>query len=225
MAFAGFDKKGMRFFSELAEEMSREWFAENKARYEAEWVEPMTALLTDVRAKLAPVYRPVALGEPKILRIHRDVRFSKDKRPYKTNIAAVLTVEGKSVGEGGLAALYVHLGLDQQLAGAGLYQFDPERLARWRAAVDGKAGAALAKLVAALRADGYEIVGEDDLKKVPRGFDPDHPRAELLKMKGLKAMFPSIPKGLLHGAGFADWCLAHAKAAAPQVKWIHQHVG
>src|SRR5690242_20651396 len=83
--FRGFDHGAMQFWHELASEMSREWFAANKARYEALWVTPMTALIREIARRLAPAYRPLALGEPGLLRIHRDLRFSRDRTPYKTH--------------------------------------------------------------------------------------------------------------------------------------------
>src|SRR5215208_4682177 len=73
--FAGFAKDAMGFWHELASEMNRDWFIANKARYEAQWVQPMQALLDDVARRLARAYRPLALGAPKVMRIHRDVRF------------------------------------------------------------------------------------------------------------------------------------------------------
>src|SRR5262249_43874931 len=180
-AFAGFAKDAMAFWHELSAEMNRDWFAANKARYEAQWVQPMQALLDDVARRLAPAYRPLALGAPKVMRIHRDVRFSKDKAPYKTHIGAVITVAGEQVGEGGNAAMYVHIGMDEEFVGVGCYMFDPDKLARWRKAVAGKPGEELQKLVDRLRQAGYEVGGHDDYKTVPRGFPPEHPRAELLK--------------------------------------------
>src|SRR5690242_21898866 len=97
--FTGFDKHAMQFWHELAAEMTKEWFTANKQRYETEWVAPMTALLADVQRRLAPAYKPLKLGAPKVMRIYRDVRFSNDKAPYKTHIGAVITVAGKKVGE------------------------------------------------------------------------------------------------------------------------------
>jgi uncharacterized protein (TIGR02453 family) len=205
--------------------MNREWFAANKARYEAQWVQPMQALLDDVARRLAPVYRPLVLGPPKVMRIHRDVRFSKDKAPYKTHIGAVITVADKRVGEFGNAALYIHLGADEEFVGVGCYIFDAEKLAKWRKAISGAPGAELQKLVDKLRRSGYAVGGHDDYKKVPRGFPPDHPRAEFLKMRGLTGGFPEIPKGLLLRPGLADWLVEHGKALAPLVTWLHRHVG
>jgi len=223
--FTGFDKTAMQFWHELAAEMNKDWFVANKQRYEDLWVAPMTALLGEVAGQIAPSYRPLQLGEPKVMRIYRDVRFAKDKTPYKTHIGAVITVAGKSVGEGGNAALYVHLGLEEEFVGVGCYRFDAAKLAKWRKAVAGKPGAELQPLVARLRKAGYVVGGHDDYKKVPTGFAADHPRAEFLKMKGLTGGFPEIPRGLLHKPGLADWLVKHGKAMAPLVIWLHRHVG
>lgn len=223
--FTGFDRTAMQFWHELAAEMNKDWFVANKQRYEDLWVAPMTALLGEVAGQIAPAYKPLRLGEPKVMRIYRDVRFSSDKAPYKTHIGAVITVAGKRVGEGGNAALYVHLGLEEEFVGVGSYRFDAGKLARWRKAVAGKPGAELAPLVARLRKAGYAVGGHDDYKKVPTGFAADHPRAELLKMKGLTGGFPEIPRGLLHKPGLADWLVKHGRAMVPLVIWLHRHVG
>ena len=223
--FAGFPRSAMQFWHELAAEMNRDWFAQNKERYETEWVDPMKALLGEVRQGIAPAYKRLVLDEPKVMRIHRDVRFSKDKTPYKTHIGAVVTVGGAKLGEGGNAALYIHLGLSDEFIGVGSYMFDGDRLARFRQAVAGTPGAALQTLAGKLRRAGYTVGGHDDYKKVPKGFAADHPRADLLKIRGLTGGFPAIPRGLLLKPAFADWLVLHGKAMAPLVIWLHDHVG
>ena len=215
----------MQFFHELAAAMSREWFAANKQRYEELWLAPMTALFGDIARRLAPVYRPLALGEPTVLRIHRDVRFSRDKSPYKTRIEAVLRLAGVPVAQVGNAVLYVELGLDEEYAGVGCYYFDAARLARWRKAVSGAPGAALLRIIAALRRAGHDVRSYHEYKRVPSGFAPDHPRAALLRKNGLSCAFPDIPAGLIHEPAWADWLVAHARATAPLVRWLHRHVG
>jgi len=228
-AFTGFPRSAPQFWHELAVEMNRDWFLANKDRYETEWVQPMTALLGDVTRRLAAAYKPLALGEPKIMRIYRDTRFSKDKAPYKTHIAGIVMLRQKSGkqsdGEAGNAAMYVHLGADEEIVGTGCYMMDAERLAKYRKAVAGKPGVDLQKVVDKLRNSGYAVDGHDNYKKVPKPFDAEHPRAELLKMKGLTGGPPEIPKGLLLKPGFADWLVDQGKAMAPLVKWLHQHVG
>jgi uncharacterized protein (TIGR02453 family) len=225
VTFTGFSHQAMQFWHELAAEMSKEWFVANKQRYEAEWVAPMTALLGGLARRLAPAYQPLTLGTPNVMRIYRDVRFSSDKTPYKTHIGAVIRMAGKPGAKMGNAALYVHLGLDEEYVGVGCYQFDAPKLARWRKAVAGKPGEELQRLITRLRKAGYAVGGHDDYKKVPTGFAPDHPRVELLKMKGLTGGFPEIPRGLIGKPGFAEWLAKHGKATASLVIWLHRHVG
>ena len=214
-AFAGFDRDALQFLHELTIEMNREWFEANKARYQQRWALPMTALLDDVAGRLAKAYAPIKLGKPKLFRIYRDTRFSKDKSPYKTHVAGMIPIKE------GCAALYMHVGTDEDFVGMGTYFFEDAQLSRWRKLVAAdKTGKEIAGIVAKLRKRGYNVGGHDDYKKVPKGFAPDHPRAEFLKMRGLTAGPPAIPKGLLHKPGFADWLVEAGKTAAPMVSWL-----
>jgi uncharacterized protein (TIGR02453 family) len=223
-AFTGFPRKAMQFWHELAAEMNRDWFMANKQRYETEWVEPMSALLSAASARLASSYKGVKLGPPKVLRIHRDVRFSRDKAPYKTWIGAGIAL-GQAKPSDGVAALYVHFGLEEEFAGVGQYVFGDETLARWRKKVADKTkGAQVARLVDGLRKAKYSLAASDTLARVPRPFDADHPRAELLKMKGLVVGFPKTPRGLIHKPEYLDWLVDHAKAAAPLAVWLYKNV-
>jgi len=220
--FDGFSRSAPAFFLELASEMNKPWFDANKQRYHDEWVAPMTALLDQVAAGLGKTYAPAKL-EPHVMRIYRDTRFAKDKTPYKTHIAGVLRLSAKKPVEGGCSALYVHLGIEEEYVGAGTYFFDDTQLAKWRKLVAAdKTGKPIAALIAKTRKAGYVVGGHDDYVRVPRGFAPDHPRQELLRMKGLTIGFPEIPKGMLHQAKLARWLVGHARASAPLVTWIWQ---
>jgi uncharacterized protein (TIGR02453 family) len=223
--FRGFDRDAMQFWHELAAEMSKEWFAANKQRYQSVWVEPMLTLLRAVARDLSPAYKPYALAAPGALRIYRDLRFSRDKTPYKTHIAAIIRLAGHAIAEAGNAALYLHLGLDGEYAGVGCYQFDADRTARWRRVVVRAPGAELLRIIASLRRKGYDPGGYEYYARVPSGFAPDHPRAELLKYKGLICKFPAIPADLLHRPELARWLLGHAKATAPLVIWCRRNLG
>lgn len=217
--FKGFDRDATQFLHELSLEMNRDWFEANKQRYQQVWVEPMQALLDAVAAKLAKTYAPTKLAPPKLFRIYRDTRFSKDKSPYKTHVAGALSLKT------GPTALYMHLGVDDEYVGAGVYFFEDKQLPRWRKLVAAdKTGKEIAGIVGKLRKAGYQAGGHEDYKKVPKPFAPDHPRAELLKMRGLTAGFPEIPRGLIHKPGFADWLVKHSVATAPMVKWLAKHV-
>ncbi len=209
----------MQFLHELSLEMNREWFDANKARYQARWVEPMTTLLGDVAARLAKVYAPIKLQPPKLLRIYRDTRFSKDKSPYKTHVAGRISLRD------GCTALYIHIGLADEFVGVGSYYFEDTQLPRWRKLVAAdRTGKEIASIVGKLRKAGYRVGGHEDYKKVPKGFPPDHPRAELLKMRGLTGGFPAMPKGLLHKPALADWLVEHGKATASLVTWLYRNV-
>ena len=222
--FSGFDRKAPAFWHELAAEMNRDWFLANKERYETQWVQPMQELLTQTSAKLAKAYAPLKLGPPRVMRIYRDTRFSKDKAPYKTHISGVVSVAGKARGEG-CTALYVHLGVDEEFIGVGTYFFDPKQLPKWRKLVAAdKTGVPLAQLVNKLRKAGYPVGGHDDYKRVPKPYDEDHPRAEFLKMKGLTAGLPDMPRGMLHRPQLVDWLAKSAAPTAPMVKWLYQNM-
>jgi len=223
--FEGFDRDAPQFLHELQVEMNKPWFEANKARYQRVWVEPMTALLDELSARIAKLYAPAKLGPPKLFRIYRDTRFSKDKTPYKTHVAAMIPLSQKKPIDGGCSPIYIQLGIDEEFVGVGTYYFDDKQLAKWRKLVAAdKTGKEIAGIVGKLRKAGYAVGGHEDYKKVPKPFGEDHPRAEFLKMRGLTAGFPEIPRGLLHDAKLLDWLAKHAKATAPMVTWLHRHV-
>ncbi len=218
--FAGFADREARFFRALARNQRREWFAMHREEYERGWLAPMKALLTELHARLEPLYRHDPLGEPKIFRIHRDVRFSKDKAPYKTHIGGYLPLGGTGHGPSAAAAAYVHVGAEEFFVAAGQYMMDAGQLGRFRAALVDERGDQLAKVLRSLARAGYEIGSHDTLQRVPRGFDPAHPRADLLKRKGLIVAFPSPPRDRLVSRALVEWLVAHAKRAVPVVEWL-----
>lgn len=219
--FTGFADRDARFFTKLAKNQSREWFAANRDEYEEGWLAPMKALLAAAREKLLARYAHEEIAEPKVFRIHRDVRFSKDKSPYKTHIGGYLGIAGSSAGPGGAAALYFHVGAGELFACAGQYMMDGEQLKRFRAAVDDpKRGGELAKIVASLGRGGFTVGSYEGTQRVPRGFDPEHPRADLLRRKGLIVSFPGPARALLTSPKLVDELVGHAKKAVPLVEWL-----
>jgi uncharacterized protein (DUF2461 family) len=98
---------------------------------------------------------------------------------------------------------------------------EPDQLARYREAVlDAKTGAALAKIVAGLERAKFTVVSHDELKNVPRGMDPDHPRAALLKRKSLAVEFPPLPKKVIVTRAFVGWLVERIERARPLVEWL-----
>lgn len=224
MGFDGFARGAERFFHQLAVEMSRDWYAANKADYEALWLQPMQALLDAVRAEIAPSYRAVGLAAPKVFRIHRDVRFARDKTPYKTHIAGAIPVRHGKRPTQQPAALYVSFGLDEETL-AGIWIFAPESLVRWRKKLlDPRAGREVERLVAAITARKWRLISAESLARPPRGFAADHPRLALARMKGLCVDFGAMPRGLIHKPALVGWLAERSKAVAPLVTWLARNV-
>jgi len=218
--FEGFADRDARFFRTLAKNQRREWFQAHKLEYEDGWLKPMRALLAELHERIDAFFPSHPLGEPKVFRIFRDVRFSKDKSPYKTHIGGYVPIDGAGQGPALPAPIYIHLGTDIFVA-AGHYMMMPDQLARFREAVlDDRRGRALAAMLKTLEKRGFTVGSQDTLKRVPRGMDPEHPRAELLKRKGLIVSFPPLPKQLLVSRALVAWLVKHTKQAAPLVEWL-----
>jgi uncharacterized protein (TIGR02453 family) len=223
MSFDGFADTTLSFFKRLSKNQNKAWFTAHKSEYDEGWLAPMTAFLAEAREKLDDAYPHLELGDPRVLRIYRDVRFSKDKTPYKTSVAGGIPIK---VGAGGLmdapSALYVHLGIeDGCFAGAGSYHVEGPKLERLRKAIlDEARGKELDALARSLRKKGFTFAAAETLKKTPKGIAPDHPRAEWLRMKGLVVMFPDVPRAKLSSRAILDWTVKTAKVAAPFVEWV-----
>jgi uncharacterized protein (TIGR02453 family) len=167
MAFQGWPEEALDFYDDLEADNSKAFWLAHKDVYETCVLAPMAELL----AELEPDH-----GATKIYRPYRDVRFSKDKSPYKTAI-------GAHAGDG-----YIQLSAAGLAAGSGVYVMAPDQLERYRAAVAANSsGAELEQIIAVLHALDIDVHGRDSLKTAPRGYPPDHPRAELLRHKGLIA--------------------------------------
>ena len=180
--FPGFSAEAIRFFRGLERNNRREWFQPRKHIYDEIVKQPMVELLRNLtRAMMtfAPDY--VADPEKAIFRIYRDTRFSKDKTPYKTNIAAVFRRRG--LGDHAGAGFYVSISAKEVATGGGIYMPAPDELLSVRGHVARK-HQELRKLIAdrALRRLLGDMQGEQ-LTRVPKGFAPDHPAADLLRYK------------------------------------------
>lgn len=221
MPFLGFADANAKFFQLLAKHQDRAWFQAHKAEFEAGWQAPMKELLAEVRAGIDAAYRHCDLDEPKLFRIFRDVRFAKDKSPYKTHVGGLIPITRRGKVTEVPIALYVHVGQPSSFAAAGHYMMDSRSLERYRAAVaDDQRGKELTKLLSGLTKKGFVVDSHESYKRMPKGYDADHPRAEHLLRKGLTVRFPDLPKGILTSPKFSSWLVSQAKLAAPLVEWL-----
>jgi uncharacterized protein (TIGR02453 family) len=209
VTFRGWPPEAITFYEGLETDNSKAYWTAHKAVYEECVRAPLQALADDLRDEV---------GELHLFRPYRDVRFSKDKAPYKTAAAAAGELEGG-------ALVYVQLSAAGLFAASGHYRPEADQLERFRAAVaDDRTGAQLEAVVASLRKEGYDLGGQE-LKVAPRGFPRDHPRVELLRHKGITAGRTWAPAKWLHTAKAKDRVLEAWRGAKPLHEWLDRHVG
>ena len=220
-SFQGFSKKTAKFFRDLSKNNNKVWFQENKDLYQNEVQDPSREFVADMGSLLQTVSRGV-VADPRVnkslFRINRDTRFSKDKSPYKTHMG-LWWWEGFGPRMD-CSGFYFQLEPPKIMLGVGMYRLPRDLLPAFRDSVaHQRYGPALAKAVNQVEAAGYRVGGEH-YKRVPRGFDPDHPRAELLKYNGLWAAIETKIPPEFYSAELADWCLPHYQAMLPLHKWL-----
>ena len=205
MTFRGWKAEALEFFDGLEEENTKAYWQRNKTIYDNDVRAPMEELLKELESKW---------GEGRIFRPYRDVRFSKDKSPYKTSIAAV-------IGDG-----YVSLSSSGLGAGAGMWEMASDQLERYRAAVDAdRTGKRLEQIAAAIRKGGAELEGHGKLKSAPQGYPKDHPRIELLRYKGVTAWQEWPVAAWLGTARAKERIEGFFELAKPLVAWLKKNVG
>jgi uncharacterized protein (TIGR02453 family) len=211
MAFTGFGSGALRFFDDLAADNTRAWWHASKARYEAEVRAPLEQLLADLADEF---------GEARVFRPNRDTRFSADKTPYKTQAAA-------SIGLGSAGGLlYVQVAADGLMLGGGVYHPAKDQMARLREAIaDDRRGAELEQISAELQQAGGQIESREALKTAPRGYSADHPRIELLRMKGIIGVISHPPGPWLHTEKARDMVAEGWRAFGPLNDWLENHMG
>jgi uncharacterized protein (TIGR02453 family) len=224
--FSGFPEGGMQFFLDLQAEQSRTWFKAHQDEFVRLWKEPLELFVAELQDRLVDTYPGLAEVAPHFFRIQRDTRFAKDKTPYKTYVAADLPLRpvAEGVEQHGVPGLYVSFGLEGEYVAFGAWHMSPEVLRRYREALDHpKRGAEAQKIVDSLLAEGWQLESMESLKRTPPPYPQDHPRAELLKRKGL-AMATSPTEDLLNSPKLLDWAEDRLRRVAPLAKWLDKHV-
>ena len=206
MTFTGFPVAALDFYDDLEVDNTKSFWEAHKHVYAESVLAPMKALT----AALEPEF-----GKAKVFRPYRDVRFAKDKTPYKTH-------QGAWFGE---TSVYVHISAAGLFVAAGYWETSSAQVERLRRSVaDDVAGPALERTLASVRRKGLSIGGQQ-LTRVPTGYDKDHPRGELLRYKTLTGS---------RELGFPDWLATRRakteivkawRALGPLVAWLDTHVG
>lgn len=208
MTFEGFPVAALDFYDDLEVDNTKTFWEEHRHVYEESVKAPMVALTSALEDEFGPA---------KIFRPYRDVRFSKDKTPYKTHQGAFVAV-GPSTG------YYVQVGAPGVRTGVGFYQATPARLASFREAVDHETfGVGLQRILRRMESRGW-TVGGDAVKTAPRGWTADHPRIELLRHRSLTVgrehgFEPYVHTGELLERVRDDW-----RAGKPFLDWVLTHV-
>ncbi|HEY7440267.1 MAG TPA: DUF2461 domain-containing protein [Acidimicrobiia bacterium] len=210
VGFKGWPKDALDFYVGLEADNSKAYWQAHKAVYDECVKVPLLALSGEIEKEFGPLH---------VFRPNRDVRFAKDKSPYKTAAAAVTESEGG-------ASFYVQMSSEGLYAGSGYYHLMPDQLERFRAAVDDdRSGRKLASAVAALRKQRYEVAARESLQRAPRGMPADHPRVELLRMKGIHVGRAFGAPAWLHTAKALGRITDAWRDAAPVNRWLDRHVG
>jgi len=209
MAFTGFPPEAISFYQGLLADNSRAFWLANKTVYEQAVRAPMLALLEEL----------VEYGPFHVFRPNRDVRFAKDKTPYKDHVAAY----GESQGGAGFYVQYSSTGM---VAGSGYYHMAADQLDRFREALDrDNVGGEIMSIADRLRSDGLQFSAVSALKTAPRGYAKDHPRIELLRMKGLAASRHWKHAKWMETRAVVDRVRDTWDAVAPMNAWLDAYVG
>jgi len=210
MTFRGWPQDALDFYSGLEADNSKTYWLAHKQTYDECVKGPFLALSDEIEREFGPLH---------VFRPNRDIRFAKDKSPYKTAAAAVTESEGG-------AAYYVQISSEGLYVGSGYYHLAPDQLERYRAAVaDSKSGPKLAAAVAGLRKNRYEVASRESLQRAPRGFAPDHPRVELLRMKGMHVGRTFGAPAWVHTSRALDRIVTAWRDAASANRWLDKYVG
>lgn len=229
--FDGIPPRAMTFLRGLAKNNRKEWFEEHRADYETYLKRPMQALIEEVDVRLAAI-TPEILGSPKksLFRIHRDVRFSKDKSPYKTNAACWFFHRDAGRGVGGDAAhggagFYFHFSPKESFCGGGIWMPPRPALARIRQSLADDMQAFEETVLAKPFVKRFGALDPDAmLLRMPRGYETSHPAARWLRFQSFTAGTALSTDELLDEK-LPDILAKHYKALAPFVRWLNDSLG
>ncbi len=225
ITFDGFPREFIRFFRELGGNNSKAWFERHRHEYESFVMEPARSFVREMGHALAAI-SPGIIADPRvnqsIFKIHRDVRFSRDKTPLKTHLGIWFWEGERTRME--CSGYYLQVEAGGVMLGTGVYEFSRDTLQEFRESlVHSVHGPAFTAAVKKVRKKGYEMGGEH-YKKIPRGYDQAHPNAEFFLYNGLYAGYSGKVPGEFFTGDFVRFCLARYREMAPVHEWLVQMI-
>ncbi len=222
--FEGFPPEGIRFLRSLKRNNRREWFERHRDEYESLVRAPMLSLIAALQPHFAQ-FAPEFDLNPKraVFRIYRDIRFSTDKTPYKTHIAAHFVLRGKPKGIAG-SGYYLQIEPGEVFIGGGIYIPDSDQLKKIRRAIAGRGDAFTAIVTAPTFKRMFGRLEGERLKRIPAGFDETHPMAEWLKFKQFFAG-ASWPDRVCQSPACVTRLARACETLAPLVRFLNDAIG
>lgn len=211
------------FLADLSANNTRVWFDANRDRYQSAFLEPARAFVDAIAPaldELVPGLAAVPRVNGSIFRINRDIRFSKDKTPYKEHLDFWFWQGERTTA---ISGLFLRIAPTGVIVGAGAHGFDSARVAAYREAVAGPGpGDELIDIVAEIEQAGHTVDGES-LSRLPRGFDADGHRARLLRLEALHAS-AELPAQLAMQPQLISTLVRHWRVVAPLHTWLVTHL-
>ena len=222
--FEGFPLEALSYLKDLAQNNNRPWFQEHKSEYEQAVLEPSLKFVVSFGEKVQLLskgfnYDTRTNGSGSIMRIYRDVRFSKDKSPYHTYMRLRFW-EGKGKAKEN-PGIFIRIDGNEAGIHVGVHGFLKEHLKAYRDAVINESlGASLEKSIKKVASSGDYVIGGEHYKRTPRGYPDDHPRKNLLLHNTLYVSSPKIGADVITSRTFLDTCFEHARVMLPIHRWL-----
>lgn len=220
--FDGFPKDGLKFLKQLKRNNTRDWFGKHKSEYEDFLKFPMQSFIAELQAPMLKIAPEIEVNPKRgMFRIHRDTRFSKDKTPYKTHVAAAFQLKGKWENSAGY---YVHIEPGTIYVGGGIYMPSTDQLKRIRKAVAERSGEFLSIVGGRIFKKEFGTLEGNKLQRAPLGYPTDHPMVEWLKHKSFYAGVTWNEKECL-SPNFVDRVVRVYKDLLPLVRFLNEALG
>ncbi|MBI5662977.1 MAG: DUF2461 domain-containing protein [Ignavibacterium album] len=215
-----------KYLSDLSKNNNRDWFLKNRERFDIEFLQPAIQFVIDLGERMqsfAPNIIAIPRVDKSIFRLHRDVRFRKNKEPYKTNLGLYFW-EGKGKRME-CSGFYFHIEPNNFFLGAGMYVFSPQQLKKFRDIVyKPEKGKELSNIISSILKNKNYSIGGKTYKKTPRGFDSDYKYADLLLHSGIYTFFETDSLNMFHKKDIVEFSYNVFKDLNPLHQWLVKNI-